>query len=98
MYDVATPDVIAPQAGAITALTYSGGTGLNGGTLVVGNEANLGNVNGGLTFNGGTLQITGDLSGARLAAGQRADHREALAGDRREATNGFACVHGLEVS
>ncbi len=27
MYDVAYPDVIAPQAGAIAALTYSGGTG-----------------------------------------------------------------------
>lgn len=27
MYDVATPDVIAPQAGAVSALTYSGGTG-----------------------------------------------------------------------
>ena len=26
-YDVATPDVIAPQAGAISALTYSGGVG-----------------------------------------------------------------------
>jgi hypothetical protein len=27
MYDVAFPDVIAPQAGAVSALTYSGGTG-----------------------------------------------------------------------
>jgi len=27
LYDVAYPDVIAPQAGAISALTYSGGTG-----------------------------------------------------------------------
>ena len=27
MYDVAFPDVIAPQAGAVAALTYSGGTG-----------------------------------------------------------------------
>ncbi len=27
MYNVATPDVIAPQAGAASALTYSGGTG-----------------------------------------------------------------------
>jgi hypothetical protein len=27
LYDVAFPDVIAPQAGAVSALTYSGGTG-----------------------------------------------------------------------
>ena len=36
MYDVAFPDVIAPQAGAIAALTYSGGTGGTAGIQVAG--------------------------------------------------------------
>src|SRR5205823_13848805 len=53
--------------------SYTGGTSLNGGTLVVSSEANLGNASGGLTFNGGTLQLNGSLSGANrkitLAAG-----------------------------
>ncbi|KAB2715445.1 autotransporter-associated beta strand repeat-containing protein, partial [Brucella intermedia] len=39
--------------------TYSGGTILDGGTLSVSREANLGDTAGALTFNGGTLQITG---------------------------------------
>ncbi|MBA8846428.1 autotransporter-associated beta strand protein, partial [Ochrobactrum sp. RH1CCR137] len=39
--------------------TYSGGTILDGGTLSVSREANLGDTAGALSFNGGTLQITG---------------------------------------
>lgn len=39
--------------------TYSGGTFLNGGTLSVASDANLGAASGALTFNGGTLQVTG---------------------------------------
>jgi len=39
--------------------TYSGGTYLNGGTLRVSRDDNLGNAAGALTFNGGVLQITG---------------------------------------
>ncbi|MCB4920861.1 autotransporter-associated beta strand repeat-containing protein [Brucella intermedia] len=39
--------------------TYSGGTILDGGTLSVSREANLGDASGGLSFNGGILQITG---------------------------------------
>jgi len=35
-YDVATPDVISPQSGAVAALTYSGGTGGTAGIQVVG--------------------------------------------------------------
>ncbi|MCP3399085.1 autotransporter-associated beta strand repeat-containing protein [Bradyrhizobium sp. CCGB20] len=39
--------------------TYTGGTTINGGTLSVSGDANLGDAAGALTFNGGTLQITG---------------------------------------
>ncbi|MCX7096912.1 MAG: autotransporter domain-containing protein [Methylococcales bacterium] len=39
--------------------TYSGGTDLNGGTLSVSDESNLGDMAGALTFDGGVLQITG---------------------------------------
>ncbi|WP_445221575.1 autotransporter-associated beta strand repeat-containing protein [Bradyrhizobium sp. Pa8] len=39
--------------------TYAGGTTINGGTLSVSGDANLGDAAGALTFNGGTLQITG---------------------------------------
>ncbi|MBL8823189.1 MAG: autotransporter-associated beta strand repeat-containing protein [Planctomycetia bacterium] len=47
-----------------TDSTYSGGTFLNGGTLSVSSNINLGSTIGGggggaLTFNGGTLQVTG---------------------------------------
>jgi len=41
-----------------TSNTYTGGTNLNGGTISVSANTNLGN-SGGLTFGGGTLQITG---------------------------------------
>ena len=40
--------------------TYSGGTVFTGGTVSVSQEANLGDLTGGLTFNGGILQITGN--------------------------------------
>ncbi len=38
--------------------TYTGGTFLNGGTLAVANDGNLGAASGAMTFNGGTLQNT----------------------------------------
>jgi autotransporter-associated beta strand protein len=41
------------------ANSYQGGTAINGGTLAVASDANLGAGSGGLTFNGGTLQLTG---------------------------------------
>ena len=39
------------------ANTYLGGTTINGGTVVVSSNANLGNVSGGLTLNAGTLEV-----------------------------------------
>ena len=45
--------------------TYSGGTFINGGTLAVSTNANLGNVNGALSFNGGTLAATETFATAR---------------------------------
>ncbi|GLQ91489.1 autotransporter-associated beta strand repeat-containing protein [Dyella acidisoli] len=45
--------------------TYSGGTAINGGTLVVSSDANLGNASGGLSVNGGTLENTAAFSTGR---------------------------------
>ena len=45
--------------------TYAGGTLLNGGTVAVSSDANLGNASGGLSFNGGTLQNTANVASAR---------------------------------
>jgi autotransporter-associated beta strand protein len=42
--------------------TYSGGTTINGGTLAVTNDTNLGDSSGDLTFNGGTLRYGSDYS------------------------------------
>ena len=47
------------------ANTYSGGTYLNGGTLSVAADNNLGDATGGLTFDGGTLQLTSSFATAR---------------------------------
>jgi autotransporter family porin len=41
------------------ANTYSGGTTIEGGTLVVTSDGNLGAASGGLTLDGGTLEVTG---------------------------------------
>ena len=53
---------LLPQGGPNT---YSGGTLLNGGTLQVTNDANLGAATGPLSFNGGTLQAVGGLTTSR---------------------------------
>ncbi|NSX04284.1 autotransporter-associated beta strand repeat-containing protein [Cupriavidus gilardii] len=45
--------------------TYTGGTRIDGGTISIAADANLGDASGGLTLNNGTLQTTGDLSSAR---------------------------------
>jgi outer membrane autotransporter protein len=45
--------------------TYSGGTFLNGGTLAVGADANLGSAAGPLTFNTGTLESTRSFTSGR---------------------------------
>ena len=42
--------------------TYSGTILLNGGTLSIGNDTNLGASNNGITFNGGTLQTTENMT------------------------------------
>ncbi|WP_246191728.1 autotransporter-associated beta strand repeat-containing protein, partial [Brucella intermedia] len=47
---------------------YSGGTILDGGTLSVSRDANLGDASGGLSFDGGALQITDTMSSARSVA------------------------------
>jgi fibronectin-binding autotransporter adhesin len=45
--------------------TYGGGTSINGGTVAVSSDANLGNANGPLSFNSGTLQNTASFGSAR---------------------------------
>ena len=45
--------------------TYTGGTAINGGTVQVTNDSNLGNTAGGLSFDDGNLQTTVNLSTAR---------------------------------
>ncbi|MBY4897138.1 autotransporter-associated beta strand repeat-containing protein [Cupriavidus sp. AU9028] len=45
--------------------TYTGGTRIDGGTVRISSDANLGDLAGGLTMNGGTLQTTADLSTGR---------------------------------
>jgi fibronectin-binding autotransporter adhesin len=45
--------------------TYTGGTAINGGTLRIASDANLGDAASGLSFNGGTLNTTATFSSAR---------------------------------
>jgi fibronectin-binding autotransporter adhesin len=45
--------------------SYTGGTAIDGGTLQVSADANLGAISGGLTFDGGTLRTTASFSSAR---------------------------------
>ena len=47
------------------ANSYGGGTEIDGGTLNINSDAELGSSSGGLTFNGGTLQNAADISSAR---------------------------------
>ncbi|NYF32621.1 autotransporter-associated beta strand repeat-containing protein [Sphingopyxis sp. JAI108] len=47
------------------ANSYTGGTAINGGTLQIASDANLGAAAGGLSLNGGALNTTADLSSAR---------------------------------
>ena len=44
---------------------YTGGTAVNGGTLRIASDANLGAVAGGLSFDGGTLNTTADVISSR---------------------------------
>jgi len=50
------------------ANSYTGGTAINGGTLRISSDANLGDASGGLGLNGGTLNTTTDLNSARAVA------------------------------
>lgn len=45
--------------------TYSGGTTINGGTLIVNSSASLGDIAGSLTLNAGTLEVTTGFTSAR---------------------------------
>src|SRR5690606_34131519 len=45
--------------------TYAGGTTINGGTLQISRDANLGAITAGITLDGGTLATTADLASAR---------------------------------
>ncbi|TPM29428.1 autotransporter outer membrane beta-barrel domain-containing protein, partial [Mesorhizobium sp. B2-2-2] len=45
--------------------SYSGGTAINGGTLQIASDTNLGDATGGLSLNGGTLHTTADINSAR---------------------------------
>jgi fibronectin-binding autotransporter adhesin len=47
------------------ANSFTGGVAVNGGTLRIASDANLGAAAGGLSFNGGTLNTTADVSSAR---------------------------------
>ena len=47
--------------------TYQGGTVIDGGTLQVASDANLGDAAGALSFNGGTLHTTASFTSARAA-------------------------------
>ncbi|WP_246677279.1 MULTISPECIES: autotransporter-associated beta strand repeat-containing protein [unclassified Mesorhizobium] len=45
--------------------TYAGGTAINGGTVQIASDNNLGNASGGLSLDGGTLHTTADITSAR---------------------------------
>ncbi|MDG4879059.1 autotransporter-associated beta strand repeat-containing protein, partial [Mesorhizobium sp. WSM4935] len=45
--------------------SYTGGTAINGGTVQVAADGNLGEASGGLSLNGGTLHTTADITSAR---------------------------------
>ncbi|RFZ87584.1 autotransporter outer membrane beta-barrel domain-containing protein [Shinella sp. WSJ-2] len=45
--------------------TYTGGTAINGGTVQIASDANLGAATGGLSFDGGTLNTTADITSGR---------------------------------
>ncbi|WP_161492382.1 autotransporter outer membrane beta-barrel domain-containing protein [Brucella pituitosa] len=48
--------------------TYTGGTLINGGTLRISSDANLGNASGALSLDGGTLNTTASMTSARAVS------------------------------
>lgn len=70
--------------------TYSGGTEINGGTLQIAADANLGATAGALTFNGGTLRTTGSFASARALTFSGAGTLLVDAGTTLTATGAFS--------
>lgn len=63
-----TGALIKTDSGTLTGTNaYAGGTSINGGTVAISSDANLGNASGALAFNGGTLQNTANVASARAA-------------------------------
>ena len=63
-----TGDLIKTNAGTLTLSgtnTYTGNTDIQGGTVAISADANLGNTSNQTRLNGGNLQITADLTSAR---------------------------------
>ncbi|MGN7726536.1 autotransporter-associated beta strand repeat-containing protein [Luteimonas sp. 22616] len=60
---------VVKQGGGVLTLTgangYLGGTTIEGGTLRISSDANLGDASGGLAFDGGTLNTTADITSGR---------------------------------
>ncbi|MBJ7499628.1 MAG: autotransporter-associated beta strand repeat-containing protein [Sphingopyxis sp.] len=61
-------ELLKTDAGTLVlagANSYSGGTRINGGTIRIGSDANLGDANGGLSIGGGALHTTADIVSGR---------------------------------
>ncbi|KRC81464.1 hypothetical protein ASE13_03470 [Sphingomonas sp. Root241] len=67
--------------------SYTGGTAINGGTLSISSDANLGDAAGGLAFNGGTLRTTA----ASMTSGRAVN----LAGGGTIQTDGALVLDGV---
>ncbi len=78
------------------ANTYSGGTTLAGGTLVVSADDNLGAASGGLSFTGGTLETTTSFTSARAVtlAGNNASDEIATDAGTLTLTSGISATNG----
>ncbi|WP_447930163.1 autotransporter-associated beta strand repeat-containing protein [Sphingopyxis fribergensis] len=63
-----TAQLLKTDAGTLvltTANSHSGGTLINGGTVQIGSDANLGDASGGLSLGGGALHTTADIVSGR---------------------------------
>ncbi|KTD99948.1 hypothetical protein ATE68_05720 [Sphingopyxis sp. H038] len=63
-----TAQLLKTDAGTLVltgANSYTGGTLINGGTVRIGSDANLGDANGGLSIGGGALHTTADIVSGR---------------------------------